>query len=32
MNPHRRLAKFDARREAAQKALEARKEKVAEPV
>ena len=32
MNPHRRLAKFDARREAAQNALEARKEKVAEPV
>jgi len=32
MNPRRRLAKFDARREAAQKALEARKAKVAETV
>jgi catechol 2,3-dioxygenase-like lactoylglutathione lyase family enzyme len=32
MNPHRRLAKFDARREAAQKALEARKAQAAEAV
>ncbi len=32
MNPHRRLAKFDARREAAQRAQEARSAKVAEPV
>lgn len=31
MNPRRRLTKFDARREAAQKALEARKAKVSEP-
>ncbi|MGE0419079.1 MAG: VOC family protein [Acetobacteraceae bacterium] len=32
MNPHRRLAKFDARREAAQKALESRKAQMAEAV
>jgi len=32
MNPHRRLAKFDVRREAAQRALEARKAQMAETV
>ena len=31
-NPHRRLAKFDARREAAENALAARKARVPEPV
>jgi len=31
-NPHRRLAKFDARRDAAEKALAARKARVPEPV